>query len=230
MLVLFKKVLSLLNPADNSNLVGNQLKKPSGLFASKVAKGMNVCNKNLYDLVSSNFILRDNDKVLEVGFGNGFFFEQLHQKNRNAKLFGVEISKEMVRQCLKLNRNLVAIMQLEIKHISNEIMPYYDEMFDTILAINLIYFWENPIENIKELKRVLKNNGQLIIGVRPFHILSHLPFAKGIFNIQEDNWWIELIENNGFKLITNQSITDTPLQFDGKTYEMGGTCWVFKRI
>lgn len=224
-----KKIFASFNPANDVNFVSKQLRKPSGILASKVAKGMNLSNKNLYVLTFKNLKLHGYEKVLEVGFGNGYFFKLLSQKNYNIQLFGVEVSKEMMRQCTKLNRRLMTDKKLEIKLCNGLILPYEDEMFEKAIAINLIYFWENPTENVKELNRVLKMKGDLYIGIRPFDVLSHLPFAQNNFNIQEDDWWIELFEKLGFSLINNQYITDTPLQFNGKIYDMKALCWVFKK-
>ncbi len=229
MLSILKGLLSLINLANNGSFVGKQLKNPNGLFARKVAKSMNLSNKSLYDLIFKNLQLSDQENILEIGFGNGYFFEQLSQKNQNAQLFGVEISKEMIKQCAKLNKKIIADKKLEIKHFDGLVFPYGDEMFDKAIAINLIYFWENPIEHIKELNRILKPDGVLYIGVRPFDVLSHLPFVQENFNIQQDHWWIELFENAGFNLINNQSTTELPLRFNGKTYQMAGACWVFRK-
>ncbi len=230
MLSIIEKLLSLLNPANNAYFVGKQLKKPNGFFASKVAKGMNVSNKNLYDLVFQNLDLKNNENVLEVGFGNGFFFKQINQKNQSANFFGVEISKEMIRQCIRLNNELIINKTLEVTHFSGVILPYEKEFFDKLIAVNLIYFWENPTENIKELHRVLKPNGELFIGIRPFEVLKELPFTKETFNLQQDSWWITLFETYGFQLNKNQIIEELPLQFNGKTYEMAGICLLFKKI
>lgn len=225
----FKNFLSYFNPANNPVFVGRQLKHPNGLFAAKVASGMNVSNKNLYDLTFRSLELNDGDRILEIGFGNGYFFNELSRKNNTAKLFGVEISKEMVRQCLKLNQQLIADGKLEVSHVSDSVLPYPDKSFEKAIAINLIYFWGNPIEYIKELSRVLKNQGELHIGIRPYSVLSQLPFAKGHFNIQYDNWWIDLFEKCGFQLMSNKSISEPTLQFNGKAYEMSGVCWIFKK-
>jgi SAM-dependent methyltransferase len=229
MLTPLKKLFSFLNPARNSSFVGKQLKNPTGLFASKVARGMNESNKKLYDLTFQNLEVIDHDKILEIGFGNGYFFDQLNQKNQNAKLSGVEISKEMISPCTKLNEHIIAEIKLEIKHFDGLNLPYENEFFDNAIAINVIYSWENPSENIKELNRVLKLDGALKIGIRPFNVLSHLPFAKEHFNIQKDDWWIDSFQKEGFLLINNQSTTEMPIQFNGKTYNMNGTCLTFKK-
>ncbi len=229
MFVFLKNLLSKFNPANQATFVGKQLKNPTGIFANKVAAGMNVSNKNLYDLTFSNLELSDGEMVLEIGFGNGYFFEQLSRKNRNVKLFGAEISKEMISQCSKLNYKLIADQKLDVKLFSGSTLPYENKMFDKAIAINLIYFWQNPADNIKELNRVLRNDGELLVGIRPFNVLSHLPFAQEGFNIQKDHWWIELFESYGFRLTNNLTTTELPLQFNGKTYEMSGTCLVFKK-
>lgn len=230
MLHYFKNFFASLKLANNAYFVGRQLRNPNGLFAAKVAEGMNESNKNIYGLIFDNLEIDDGDRLLEIGFGNGYFFNALSQKNNSVKLYGIETSKEMIRQCGKLNKQLIADNKLEISHVSNSVLPYPDQYFDKAIAINLIYFWENPMENIEELSRVLKNQGRLYIGIRPYNVISQLPFAKTHFNVQQDNWWIELFEKFGFQLSSHSSITEPPLQFNGNAYEMSGVYWMFQKV
>jgi ubiquinone/menaquinone biosynthesis C-methylase UbiE len=224
-----KHFLKSFNPASNATFVGKQLKKPSGFFASRVAKGMNKSNKKLYDLMFQSMVLNNDENILEIGFGNGYFFEELSQKNPKTKIWGVEISNEMIDQCSRINKKLIADEKLNIKHYDGLTLPYADNMFDKAIAINLIYFWENPTENIRELHRVLKPSGELFIGVRPFKILNQLAFAQESFNIKQDHWWIEIFQMLGFQLAENLNFEEPTLQFNGKTHQMSGTCWIFKK-
>lgn len=41
--------------------------------------------------------------------------------------------------------------------------PYPDERFNKVFTVNTIYFWNNPIEDLKEIRRVLKTDGQILL-------------------------------------------------------------------
>ena len=46
-------------------------------------------------------------------------------------------------------------------------LPYPDESFDIAFSLHSIYFWQNPLECLKEIKRTLKPGGLLAITIQP---------------------------------------------------------------
>lgn len=98
---------------------------------------------------------RRGDLVLDVGCGDGTVAEFL-QRNVGIKVIGMDISKEAVRKAEKLG--------IEAKVASSENkFPFLDKTFDSV-------FWGDNIEHLinptfcgKEIKRVLKENGRLIL-------------------------------------------------------------------
>jgi SAM-dependent methyltransferase len=54
---------------------------------------------------------------------------------------------------------------MELKAGNFTKIPYEDGFFDKVCVINCIYFWPNPVVDLKEILRVLKNKGKLIISV-----------------------------------------------------------------
>ena len=54
--------------------LGRQLMKPSGEIGKKVGENMNIANNAIYDLACTMIDFKDNERILEIGFGNGNFF------------------------------------------------------------------------------------------------------------------------------------------------------------
>lgn len=46
-------------------------------------------------------------------------------------------------------------------------LPYPAESFDKVFSIHSVYFWVNPVDCLKELRRVLKPGGLLAITIKP---------------------------------------------------------------
>ncbi len=67
--------------------IAQQLRRPSGDFASEVGQKMNQVNEPLYDLTLDVMQPEDNNKILEIGFGTGKFFNKLF-----ARADGLEVS------------------------------------------------------------------------------------------------------------------------------------------
>jgi SAM-dependent methyltransferase len=56
---------------------------------------------------------------------------------------------------------------MELKQGEVSFLPYPDESFDIALSLHSIYFWQNPVDCLKEIRRVLKTNGTLAITILP---------------------------------------------------------------
>ena len=43
-------------------------------------------------------------------------------------------------------------------------LPFWSDSFDRVFSVNTVYFWENPQEQLREMARVLKPHGRLLLG------------------------------------------------------------------
>ncbi len=57
----------------------------------------------------------------------------------------------------------VAAGKMEILEGSVEKLPFEAETFDKIVTVESFYFWPNPQENLKEVRRVLKTGGTFLL-------------------------------------------------------------------
>lgn len=101
----------------------------------------------VYPRVSS----RTKGKILDYGCGIG----DLISYNKN--IIGVDINKYCTDYCVERGFSAFAI--------ENNKLPFDDNEFSTIILDNVFEHLENPEDQFKEIKRVIKNSGALIIGV-----------------------------------------------------------------
>jgi len=149
-------------------------------------------------------------KVLDIGCGKGAIISKLAQEFKNIKFFGVDPVYE--------NKT--------IKKGSIYSIPFEDEYFDVVMSFEVLQHTYVDTA-LKELKRVLKKSGTIVIGDRnPFSILGVL---KPLFELGgrwmypwdspfRERWyskaqWIEILEDSGFKDITIKT-----LEGSGKKY------------
>ncbi len=52
---------------------------------------------------------------------------------------------------------------MKIVHASVDSLPFKNNSFDIIYTIESFYFWRDPAENLKEVRRVLAENGVFLI-------------------------------------------------------------------
>ena len=212
------------NPDDTiSNIeLAEQLRKPSGEVGKKVADYMNVGNKHINLNTYSQLEFREGYHVMELGMGNGYFASTILERKAGMHYTGIDFSETMVRQAKKINAALITSGHVEILQASIESLPCESAIFDCICTTNTLYFWPNPEVNAKELKRVLKPNGQLVIGYRSKDCMEQLEVTKYGF-VKYDPIDVEqLLRNAGFTNIATNIITEPSLDFDGKEVSMDG--------
>jgi SAM-dependent methyltransferase len=56
---------------------------------------------------------------------------------------------------------------MELRHGDVSALPYPAELFDVAFSLHSIYFWRNPVDCLREIKRVLKPGGSLAITIQP---------------------------------------------------------------
>ena len=68
-----------------------------------------------------------------------------------------------VKTSLKTNRQDVESGKMKVLEGSVEALPFADDGFDKIITVESFYFWPDPQENLKEVRRVLKEGGTFLL-------------------------------------------------------------------
>ena len=117
----------------------------------------------------------------------------------------------MVEEACKLNKQLIENGQVTFLLASAEKLPFNHETFDKVFTVNTIYFWDNQALILSEIHRVLKQNGQITIAIRPKSVMEHYPFVKFGFTMFTKEDLINLLNRNNFKVIDTLE-KDEPVQ------------------
>lgn len=114
------------------------------------------------DLAISVMSLRRDSKVLDVGCGTGFAVLQLAALVPEGKSCGIDISRGMIGQAqAKIPEDLSE--RVEFCEGSSDQIPYPDESFDNLLCTNSFHHYPDPINALKEMQRVLRSGGRIVI-------------------------------------------------------------------
>lgn len=144
-----------------------QFGQRAGLLGWAAGQIMAVKNRGRSLWVISLLDIQRDDRVLEIGFGPGVDLRRVSEMAADGFVAGVDPSKEMVRQASKRNVAAIRAGQVEVKQASASAIPYPNECFDKILAINSIQFWLDPLQGLKEAHRLLKPGGLIAIALQP---------------------------------------------------------------
>ena len=108
--------------------------------------------------------VQDGWTMLDVGCGGGFTIRRLLKRSKDAQVYGIDISEESVTKARQVNAEVLD-KQVYVTQGSAEQLPYNDEMFDLVTAVETVYFWPNLPDCLQEVRRVLKPGGKFAIMV-----------------------------------------------------------------
>src|SRR5260370_34501716 len=155
------------------------LGKPEGDAGRAVGERLNRVNADITAAVYRRLQLRPSDRVLEIGFGNGKLLTALLACADDLTYVGVDISETMVTEAIAFNAELVATGQASFRLAPAEAIPCPDQSFDKVFAVNVIYFWPDPVRALAEMRRVLRSGGLSgIAALKPDPDQRPPPFAR----------------------------------------------------
>jgi ubiquinone/menaquinone biosynthesis C-methylase UbiE len=79
------------------------------------------------------------------------------------KVYGIDHSTESVAMAMRTNKQLIDIACVEIQEASVSRLPFSDGAFDVITAVETHFWWPAVPTDLREVLRVLKPGGRLII-------------------------------------------------------------------
>ena len=141
----------------------NQVRKPEGKFARIIAKGMNRGHSKLAKWGISHVKIESDYKILDIGCGGGANIKYFANIIADGKIYGIDYSETSVYISRKINKKNIAKGTVEISQGSVSSLPYQDNFFDIVTGFEAYYFWPNLIEDLKEIYRVLKPTGYLML-------------------------------------------------------------------
>jgi ubiquinone/menaquinone biosynthesis C-methylase UbiE len=200
--------------------LASQLRKPEGVEGIKTGESMNQGNKfmNLDTLRIVN--PASGDSILEIGMGNGLFVKDLLEKAPSIRYVGFDYSPVMVNEAKRINDEWIKKGNAEFFLGEVSSLPFPAKSFNKIFTINTIYFWKNNEVVLRELKRVLKPGGTLIISIRPRRQMENYPFTKYGFNMYSSGELKELLMENGFGIKNSHEIQEPDYEFNGSLFKM----------
>ncbi len=117
-------------------------------------------------------------KILDVGVGTGNNFESYNEK---ASITGIDFSKEMLKRAKNKLANLNK-KNITLRLMNVENLEFKDDLFDYVVTSFVFCSVPHPLKGLKEIKRVLKPEGKLIMLE---HVLSRnkfISFLENLFN------------------------------------------------
>lgn len=205
-------------------ILASQLRNPGVWGGRKTGRLMNKANEFLYNKLLNILEPEAGSHILEIGFGNGKFFQKFFDIVPELQMTGIDYSGQMVKSAIKANKGLIKENRLRICKGESCDLPFADNTYDIVFCINVIYFWETPQRHLKEILRVLKPSGVFYAIFRTKESMQLMPFTRYGFNSYTESEWQELTETSGFQAVTAQIIKEPDVQLKEKTLKIESWC------
>jgi len=143
---------------------------------------MNRHHSKLTDWGLSHVSIKPNDKILDVGCGGGRTIHKLAVAASAGKVYGIDYSEQSVSAARRANAHWIEIGRAAVQSATVSRLPFENDTFDLVTAIETHLFWPNLPEDFREIFRVLKPGGSLAIVAEIYRGGKHLEgVGKTIF-------------------------------------------------
>ena len=151
--------------------------------------------------------LSPNKTVLEIGCGTGNGSKSIKKHFQTDRIYAIDLDKRMIDIAKKKNED--DSISFEVQSATK--LKYKNNNFDAIFDLGVIHHIPNWKDCLKELKRVLKPKGQLIIedlSIETFSttfgklmkkVLDH-PYKS----MHKEDEFVEYLKKIGFKIVVHK--------------------------
>ena len=155
-------------------------------------------------------------RVLDVGCGSGWATRLMAQRATAGRVVGIDISDEMIKLAANTSS---AINNVEFRVASAENLPFADREFSHAFSMESLYYYNNMLEALQEIRRVLSPGGLFVCVVdlylenRPSHQwVEQLKVPVQLLGTAE---YRALFERAGFTNVKDRRLLDpTPVPED----------------
>lgn len=129
----------------------------------KTTRDLDEAEQDLARLVAEYACLEPKDNVLDVGFGSVQPNVYRIENGKPCKLWGINITQSQVKQARQKIDALHYTRTLDLRYDSAIKLPYSDQSFSKVIALECAFHFETRVDFFTEAYRVLQRGGRLTV-------------------------------------------------------------------
>jgi ubiquinone/menaquinone biosynthesis C-methylase UbiE len=141
----------------------NQFRRPTRWFGRIVAWTMNHSHSAMTDWGLNHLEIGPQFTILDVGCGGGRTIEKLAAHATDGLVCGIDHAAGSVAASRQRNARLIAAGRVDIRDASVSQLPFPNDRFDLVTAVETHYYWPDLVSDLKEIRRVIRPGGALLI-------------------------------------------------------------------
>lgn len=161
-----------------------------------------------------NWLTSDDDLVLDAGCGSGRTSIAVSKILKSGKVIAVDMfdapyiddgGKKLLEQNLKI-ANIRDKVEIQTGDITN--LKFENEVFDAAVSTYVIdHMGKNQLKGLKEINRVLKKNGKLLMMIMLPNYFTIMVFSIiSVLKLTSHKKWNQLIKEANFKCIDDDDL------------------------
>ncbi|ERT04234.1 methyltransferase domain protein [Lyngbya aestuarii BL J] len=173
-------------------------------------------------------------QVLDLGTGTARIPILIAQQRPQWQLIAIDLSENMLKIGQQNVERSGVQTQVKLERVDAKQLPYLEEQFDLVISNSIIHHLSNPIPFLRELKRVLKPKGGILLRdlLRPVdqvtrdHLVEHY---AGECNEHQRQLFRDSLQAAFTLEEVSQMITE--VGFEGvKIYQSSDRHWTAERV
>jgi ubiquinone/menaquinone biosynthesis C-methylase UbiE len=167
-----------------------------------------------------------NGAILDVGCGGGRTIAKLAAASGLGMVYGIDHSAESVRVASKVNAKLIKADRVEIRESSVSQLPYANDTFDLVAAVETHFFWPDLAGDVREVLRVVKPGGMFVV-IAEVHKGANAAMSRIVEKYARKTGMTLLTPNEHHGLLVGAGFADVQVFTD---VSKGGVCAVGRRL
>jgi arsenite methyltransferase len=187
--------------------LARQLGHPSGPVGRLVGIGLRRGNAAVVSGAVAATAVGPGQTVADIGFGGGLGLTLfLDRVGPTGRVYGVEVSDDMLAVARRRLRAEIADGRLTLEHASMDRLPLPDAALHGIVTTNTVYFIADLAQAFGELRRVLAPGGRLSVGAGDPDTMATIPFTDYGFRLRPIDELVAVAAASGLKLRDRRTV------------------------
>jgi ubiquinone/menaquinone biosynthesis C-methylase UbiE len=189
-----------------------QLGHPSGWRGRLVGRALNKGNRTLVEAAIAATGVGPGQTAADIGFGGGVGLRLLLDRVGPAgSVHGIDVSTTMVDQARRAFRERCAAGTLTLAVGSMTELPLAEDVLDAAITVNTVYFVEDLEAAFRELARVLRPGGRLVVGVSDPEAMARMPVTAYGFRLRPVDALAEAMTAAGLADVRTEHLPGPPV-------------------